>query len=211
MAKYIRENILTETPVAIVATAWGDKPDSSQQLVQRLKVQLRSDKNVEFFNSVNAFERKDHIKRFPRFILVDEFSGTGETVANRLKHIGNHAKANGTAVDPYVCMLFGMEKASEKLVNLGYKTYFCAELKAGISGYFNDAERDEKIALMQRLEEELAPAINGEPMPSLGHGQAEALFFIKNMNAPNSNFPILWWPKDAQDRDRDTIMHRAEL
>ena len=66
-------------------------------------------------------------------------------------------------------------------------------LKAGISGHFSGQELVNKKALMQRLEQELAANIEGEPLPSLGYGGAEALFCIEKENAPNSNFPIFWW------------------
>lgn len=211
MSKYIKDNILDERPLAIVATAWGEKPDSSQHLVQRLKLPFRNIHNVEFFNSVNAYERKDFMERYPRFVLVDEFCGTGNTIINRINHINNNAKSKGVSLDNFVCILFGMEMAYLRLKGDGVGVHFCTQFKAGISGYFNGVEREEKLSLMKRMEEELAPEVCGVPLPSLGHGEAEALFFVKDMNAPNSNFPILWWPKDAQGNDRDTITHRAEL
>jgi len=49
LAAVIRESIVGDEKVAIVAMAWGEKPDSSQRLAQSLKVVFRSNKNVSFF------------------------------------------------------------------------------------------------------------------------------------------------------------------
>ena len=211
MTKFIRENIIKDQSIAIVATAWGEQPDSSQQLVQRLKVHFRGSKNVMFFNSVNAYEKKDFMSNFPKFVLVDEFSGTGDTIIKRLTHLSHQAKSRSVNLEPHVCILFGMEKAAATIRMKGIDVHFCTELKAGISGYFDGAEREQKISQMKRLEEHLAPEIEGIPLPSLGHGKAEALFFVREMNAPNSNFPIFWWPLDTEHTERNTVMHRAEL
>jgi hypothetical protein len=69
----------------------------------------------------------------------------------------------------------------------------------------------DNIKNMKRLEAELAQNIDGKVLPSMGHGEAEALFFIKDGNAPNSNFPIFWWPEDSKNNQRNTIMKRHEL
>ncbi|QFP63331.1 phosphoribosyltransferase-like protein [Brucella anthropi] len=210
LVSYIKRNVMYDAPIAIVATAWGDKPDSSQQLVQLLKPYFRSYKSVSFFNSVNNFEKKNNIEKYPRFILVDEFSGTGNTIIGRVRHISQQAKSRGSQIDPYVGLLFGMENALEAIRAEGINVHFCGELKAGISGYFSGDERERRINIMKRLEEELSSEWDGEQLPSLGYGAAEALFFVKNMNAPNSNFPIFWWPYDATETERETLMRRAE-
>lgn len=212
MVEYIRQNILsTEGPLAIVASAWGEAPDSSQELIQRLKVLLRKNDNIKFFNSVNFFERKNQVQEFPRFVMVDEFSGTGKTLIQRMEHIHKHAKSVDVEVESYICILFGMENA-QRIIEAKFKnTHFCTILRAGISGYFCGEERVQKIECMKNLEQKLASEINGIALPSLGYGEAEALFFRRNSNAPNSNFPIFWWPKTSDMKDRDTIMHRAEL
>lgn len=104
-----------------------------------------------------------------------------------------------------------MENAFETVSAQLGQTHFCNRIRAGISGYFAGEELTSRISDMKRLEQELAVDIDGQPMPSMGHGEAEALFFIKDGNAPNSNFPIFWWPKDVSNHDRFTIMERAEL
>lgn len=211
MAAHIKNEIDDGSPLAIVAMAWGNEPDSSQAVVQMLKPKLRRMQNIKIFNSVPEFEKKTHVQDYPKFVLVDDFSGTGKTAEIRLNHITNHAKGKGVVVTPHVCLLFGMEKAFDHVSALLDRTHFCQKIRAGISGHFEGETLDTQIANMKRLEEELAPEIDGDPLPSLGNGQAEALFFVKNSNAPNSNFPIFWWPEDSANEERLTIMERAEL
>jgi hypothetical protein len=197
--------------IAVVAMAWDDKPDSSQHLVQVLKSRFDRYSKVRLFNSVPSFCKKNNIETYPTYVLVDDFSGTGKTIDTRLAYIEKAAEARGVATDPHACILFGMEKAYTNLAAKWPNSIFCTTLKPGLSGYFSGQELEDKVANVKRLEEELAPIIDETTMPSLGHGQAEALFFIKEMNAPNSNFPIFWWPEDANGEKRVTLMNRSEL
>ncbi len=211
MAKYASNICGDEENIAIVAMAYDSAADGSQLLVQMLKPIIRNKKNIKIFNSVPSYVKKGKLETYPKFILVDDFSGTGNTVLNRLKYIEDTALDRGIVLTPHVCLIFGMEKAKRKIVENGYDVHFLRELKAGISGYFNGNELVQKIASMKRLEGQLAPEIDGKKVPSLGYGEAEALHFVQNANAPNSNFPIFWWPFDVNNMERNTIMVRAEL
>ncbi|MFC3614532.1 hypothetical protein ACFORG_12220 [Lutimaribacter marinistellae] len=210
MAEHVRK-LSKGKQTAVVAMAWDDAPDSSQQLVQMLKSRFTREDKIRIFNSVPAFTKKDHVDQFEQFILVDDFSGTGKTVENRYNHLVKHAKGREVDIEGYACLLFGMKAAFDFLVSTGINVHFCRKLQAGLSGHFQQPELDDMIQHMKRLEQELAPAIDGTPLPSMGHGGAEALFFVKDSNAPNSNFPIFWWPEDAANKERNTLMYRAEL
>lgn len=210
MANYIKK-LCDGKPTAVVAMAWDDKPDSSQQLVQMLKSRFTRGDPIRIFNSVPAFTKKDHVDQYEQFILVDDFSGTGKTVENRYNHLVKHAKARNVEIVGNVCLLFGMKAASEFLADIDINAHFGRKLQAGITDHFSGNELVEKIQHMKRLEQDLAAKIEGKPMPSMGHGQAEALFFIKDGNAPNSNFPIFWWPENSKNEPRKTLMYRAEL
>ena len=146
MAEHIKGKIHDGSPLAIVAMAWGNSPDSSQALVQMLKPKFRSLENVKFFNSVPEYEKKDHIQEFPKFVLVDDFAGTGNTVTTRLDHIIKHAKGKGVAVVPNVCLMFGMEKAFEHVSATLEATHFCNKIRAGISGYFSGEELTKRMS-----------------------------------------------------------------
>lgn len=188
LAKHARTIASDSDNLAIVATAYGSDPDGSQLVVQMLKPLLRKIPNLRIFNSVPAYVKK--LPEYPRFILVDDFSGTGKTILNRLKYLTENAKSRSVPVDPSVYLVSCMESAQRNIRDAGYLVNVFNELKAGISGHFEGIELEEKVASMKRLEEELAAAIGATPLPSFGHGSAEALYFVHPGNAPNSNFPV---------------------
>lgn len=210
MAGYIKGHIPKDGTLAIVAMAWGEEPDSSQRLLQMIKPWFKKRDRVEFFNTVNSYEKKKNIEKYPTFMLVDDFAGTGKTVKQRYEFIVKSAAQKNVACSASVCLLFGMDEAENFLKKHKIDAHFFGTLKAGISGHFSGQELVNKKALMQRLEQELAANIEGEPLPSLGYGGAEALFCIEKENAPNSNFPIFWWPECADGEERNTIMQRYE-
>lgn len=196
--------------IAIVAMAYDEGADSSQQLLQSLKPRFYGNKKINFFNSVPNFLKKGKIDKFEKFIIIDDFSGTGGTVKNRVNHIIKHAVSIKHSIEAHVGILFGMSKAIEEIRKNGISVEFMYECTAGISGHFFGEDRDKYIASMKRLEDELSDKIDEKPMPSLGYGEAESLFCIENQNSPNSNFPILWWPKSKDYSDRRTILRRFE-
>lgn len=211
MAEHIKKSIRKGEKTAVVAMAWDDHPDSSQQLVQMLKSRFDRGDSITIFNSVPALTKKDRIDEFQHFFLVDDFAGTGETVVNRYNHLLKHAKSRGIEIEGHACLLFGMKAALIYLQELSIDAYFGRTLQAGLSGHFSGTALSDNMRNMRRLEAELASDIDGTPLPSMGHGQAEALFFIKDSNAPNSNFPIFWWPEDSTNAPRSTVMKRHEL
>lgn len=208
---HIENYFSSDESLAVVAMAWDEGADSSQLVVQLMKPALKNASHIKLFNSVPQFVKKNYLQEYPRYVLVDDFSGTGNTVLNRIKHIENAAKGKGIDVSSNAYLMFGMEAAFNVLRGNGINIHFGAKLKAGISGYFSVADQASKYAEMKRLEEELAPLIGTTSLPSMGHGNAEAMFFIQGYNAPNSNFPIFWWPFDARNKNRDTLMNRYEL
>lgn len=211
LSKRLKAIAKKEGPLAVVAMAWDGGADSSQLLAQRLKSQIDRADNIKIFNSVPNYERKNNLAEFPRFVLIDDFSGTGKTVWGRYNHIINSANDRGVEVVGSADILFGMEAAFQHLTSKGVPTYFAKKLTPGISGYFNGSDLAKNINHMKRLEEELAQELDDTPLPSFGYGEAEALFVIKEHNAPNSNFPIFWWPENVKNERRVTIMRRHEF
>lgn len=197
--------------LAIVAMAWDEGADSSQMLLQLIKPRFAGIKNIKFFNSVPNFIAKSRFKQHDNFALVDDFSGTGKTVLNRLKYIQNCAAQAGHNLDPFVGILFGMPNALNAIQAAGVEVKFVYQCTPGISGHFLEGEREKYIKTMKRIEEELCQEIDGVPLPSLGNGEAEALFCVETWNAPNSNFPVLWWPLCKNMNPRKTILSRFEL
>jgi hypothetical protein len=209
MADGIKSQLKDDQKAAIVAMAWDDSPDSSQQLLQRLKVNFYNWKNIRFFNRVPSYVKPSVMEEFPTFILIDDFTGTGGTVLTRMNYVMKAGKASGFELDGRINLLFGINEALTNIKN-SYTSLACVyNLPKGLSGHFTGAQLTENIIHMRRLEEELAAEIDGNQLPSLGYGGAEALFCIRNANAPNSNFPILWWPQGAKLEERLPMFRRA--
>lgn len=206
----VKSKIDHDKPHALVAMAYDDQPDSSQGVIHRLKTKFINYKNVVFFSSVPAYLRNNNIVNCPNFTIVDDFSGTGQTIINRMKHIFDNAKGRSVIAEGSAAILFGMEKAYLNAIGAGIDVIFSVKLKAGVSDFFSGAEAQEMTACALRLEEELAQEYDGRTLPSFGYGQAEALFGIEDQNAPNSNFPVLWWPRDAELQRRTTMFERFE-
>ena len=102
-----------------------------------------------------------------------------------------------------------MEKAYNYMIDKGVDVQVEQKLKAGLSGHFVGDDLDEAIAVMKGMEGRLAKLFKDKPVPSLGYGEAEALYCAKNWNAPNSNFPILWWPETLEGKKRRMVFIRS--
>ena len=211
LAKSILQVSSKKESVAVVAMAWNEGADSSQMVLQRLKPMLPRTQQIKLFNSVPMYLKKENMKDYPHFILIDDFAGTGRTVQTRLKHIFSESKSRRFPVTGQVKVVFGMEKAFELLSVSAIEVEFLVKLKPGLSGHFSGEELYTKSCHMNRLECDLAQVVDEKILPYFGYGQAEALFCLKGHNAPNSNFPILWWPEDLNGNQRKTLVNRNEL
>lgn len=210
LADKIMKSVQDNGPTAVVAMAYDSSPDSSQMLLQLLKPALYSKPDLILLNTVPSYLKKDNLDKFPNCILIDEFIGTGLTLRNRIKHINDDCAARGRSCMIKSICLFGMRNAYNALKADNFDVDFIQILEAGIAGYFTGEDRTRLVAAMESLEAQLAPELSGKPLPSLGHGGAEAMFNITGWNAPNSNFPILWWPQNLTGHPRQTMMKRYE-
>jgi len=209
MSDFASEEANSHGKIAIVATAYDSGSDGSQLVLYMLKPELDRNLDIKLFNTVPSYLRK--MKDYPHFILIDDFSGTGSTIINRLEYIAKDAKSRDIDASGSVCLIAAMEKAKTNIEERGFNLRIFKELKAGISGYFSGKELENANKQMLRLESELNPSIGERNLPSFGYGGAEALYFLHPGNAPNSNFPIFWWPEDRTGQSRKTIMKRYEL
>lgn len=211
MADYI-ENIVkdNESSYCLLAVSKGTEADSSQALLQHLKVPLWKsfEKRLDTCNSFGRLHK--YIKEHPdvSYILVDEFCGSGKTLTLRLQDIIKEG------VEAKICVLAGMEDAIHRIRDIGYDIHCCFEMQKGISGdeEMNDDEIEDAIKNMLVLEGKLATQINETQLSdhSLGYGKAESLFAIQGSNPPNNNFPIFWWKRYADYKERKTLLNRVQ-
>lgn len=197
----------------IVATAFDSEPDSSQWLLQLLKTVLpkhglsgaalvnRCDKAINF-----SAER-------PNIVLVDEFIGSGQTLMGRIDTLRKRLRDKGTLnnCSLKVAVMASMAEGKNKVGALGIEVHANLVLQKGLSYYLQTTSLASALAQMKRLESLLLQTINGQSLPSLGYGEAEALYGRELGNVPNSVFPIFWWPKYSSGANRQTLLCRWEV
>ena len=199
-----------EDHVQVVATSADDNPDSGQFVVYYLKP-IFSQLDWNSVQLVNRFGRAQrYAKERPVVCLVDEFVGTGRTAIGRAEALRRDFK-NNLGVEDVRIFLFaiaGMEHALQSLKTPGKfdGVHFEHCLRRGISG--RSADCASRLTLMKKIETVLSADFNGVQMPSLGDGQCEALYGRSNGNAPNSVFPVFWWPRNSKGSKRVTLLTR---
>jgi hypothetical protein len=207
---------LSPEETQVVATTPDEDPDSAQQILQMLKPEFaeRMWHHAKLLNRIGNSVK--FIAERPNVVLVDEFVGTGKTMAKRIRDIrpsyDDHlrrlkAKRN---YGIKVCVLGSMLDAHEVVTAAGVEMFSALWLKKGISGYLIGDELEVAKNRMLRLESELMPNVEGVELPSFGYGKAEALYSMEGGNTPNSVFPIFWWPYLVSGRRRITILKRLE-
>jgi hypothetical protein len=200
----------------VVASTFDSDPDSAQQILQIIKPEFvkRDWMPKRLVNLIGRSVR--YLGECPNVILVDEFVGSGVTIAKRVRDIRNEYDrmvSAGKAHKGYtirVCVLASMNNALREVERDGIDTYASLWLNKGISEYYSGAEIKEAIVRMLRLEKLLQAHVDGTALPSLGYNQAESLYKMETGNTPNSVFPIYWWPYLATGERRRTLLYRFE-
>lgn len=198
----------------IAAMAADSSPDSSQALVQMIKLKLQSNGwgDVPIVNVFGAAFKKSKTGSFKRknIILVDEFIGSGRTVVGRVSEIKSQFKNASIDVNIFVSVVYssvvGIEAMVENKIN-----FSCLEtIPRGISDFENSEDIASKLEEMINLEGKLSSEHGKYKLHdySLGYGRTESLFGIENGNIPNNVFPIFWWPKNCTGEDRKPLFHR---
>lgn len=206
-------NVMPDETI-IAAMAADSSPDSSQALVQMIKLKLQSHGwgNVPIVNVFGAAFKKSKSDSFKRknVVLVDEFVGSGQTVIGRVTSIRSQFNTAGIDVNVLVNVIYssivGFNEINKNLI-----TFSCLDI---ISRGISDFEKAENIT--PRLEEmiNLESNLSSEHGKykrndySLGYGKTESLFWIENGNIPNNVFPIFWWPKNSTGGDRNPLFQR---
>ncbi len=206
---------LPEDRTQIVATTNDDEGDSAQAVLQALKPEFQK-QGWEKVCTVNRLGKSvAKLRNRPNVVLVDEFIGTGTTIASSIRHIQScyeEAMSQNNLPSEYnlhVCVLASMQEGKARVERLDVKMHAELPLKKGISDHLDGKEYAEACSRMLSLEAKLAPQINGRPLPSFGWGEAEALFSTDE-NTPNSVFPVFWWSRLRNNKKRRTILHRLE-
>ena len=204
--------ILNQTQ--IVATAYDKEADSSQAILQALKLKLanRGWGTVQTINSIGQCIKAYNKKKLNQIILVDEFVGSGKTIASRINYI---RKNIGGEIEIKCCFIAGIEFGLQKIEDECNVDIFCPlRLNRGISDVLNSDLTDFYLNSMTELEKKDCYRIDEEKLQiySLGYNKAEALYSAEEVggNTPNSVFPIFWWPVDKKGTITKRILSRYE-
>lgn len=212
MAQHIKTLGYPVDKMVVVAMAIDNSPDSSQEVLQNLKVYLAREFDEEIKLCNNMSDLKGwYNKGYRHFIAVDEFVGSGQTVRSRYRNV---FKKINTTDKPTIdfCILTGLEKAVVELRSDSIPIKVFKLVPRGISDfYFGDALAL-NIDCMLSLEAKLADSINKLRLSdhSLGYHKSEAIYCKENGNIPNNVFPIFWWKKYKNNSKRKTLFTRVQ-
>lgn len=198
----------------IVATAFDKEADSSQSILQSLKLKLanRGWGTVQTINSIGQCIKTYNKKKLNQIILVDEFVGSGSTIINRIDYIRKNIIGD---IELKCCFVAGIEVGLKKIENECNVEVFCPlKLKKGISDTLNSELMEKYHEIMIELEKKDCYRIDDDELRvySLGYNRAEALYSAEEVggNTPNSVFPIFWWPVDKKGEITKRILSRYE-
>jgi hypothetical protein len=211
MANYIASLGYPLAETAVVAFCHDSEADSSQGVLQDLKVPLsmackQNIRTINRFDKIQRYYNKDNIRYF---IAVDEFVGSGQTIINRNTEF-QRLKLDGAFID--YCLMAGMEDALKLARNNGINIHIEYTMKKGISGYYANPILQENIKEMEQLESKLAKTIEKTQLNDhrFGYCRTEALYSRQYRNIPNNVFPLFWWKKNVYNNSRVTLFDRVQ-
>jgi len=208
----INKSGFTLETTQIMAIAYDDEADSSQKILDLIKIPLFENgwKTVKTVNRFGACN-KSFKEGKTQIIMIDEFIGSGKTLRGRIKQLKNDI--NGE-FEFKCCFIAGIKEAVESIEKEGIEIFCPLTMNKGISGFYKNPELFKMENLMLGLELKLAQKINAKDLYefSFGYGGAQALYSLDGCrgNTPNSVFPIFWWLQDSNQRQRNTLLTRYE-
>ncbi len=195
----------------VVATAYDNEADSSQAILQSLKV-LLAKKGWGKVQTVNTIGKCVKNKKLFQVILVDEFVGSGTTIVNRINWLKKNVTEN---IIIKCCFIAGIEFGLKKIErDCNIEIYCPLILKRGMTDFFDTDQLEKYHNIMLELENKDCHRLHEDKFQnySLGYNKAEALYSAEGIsgNTPNSVFPIFWWPLDKQGNKSQRILSRYE-
>jgi len=210
MASYIIDLDYPKEKTAIVALCHDSNADSSQAILQDIKVPLARLSGTTY-KTINRFDkiRKAYNEGYRYFIGIDEFSGSGGTVINRFN---DFVRQNYSGAMINFCIMAGMLRAKDLAENNNVPIHIVYQMKRGISDYYNDEDLVNNMRWMYDLENKLAFQIEDTDLRDyhMGYQQSESLFVRLNRNVPNNVFPVFWWKAYANKNRRLTLFDRVQ-
>jgi hypothetical protein len=208
----ITDSGYSEGSTQIASITFNDEADSSQKVLDYIKIPLFQ-QGWDRVKTVNRFGDipKNYKKGLNQIILIDEFIGSGKTILNRIRDVKEYLKKD---FELKFCFIAGMDHGIKKIEELGYEVFCPLRLHKGISERFGSELSAKAIQNMKEIEAKLALQINEHDLNtfSMGYNDAQALYSLESClgNTPNSVFPLFWWPRCAENKQRKTLLTRVE-
>ncbi len=209
----INKTDFSENTTQLLSLTYDDEADSGQKILDNIKHPIFK-KGWRQIKTVNMFGKSvsNYNKGKTEIIIIDEFIGSGKTLKNRIKYLKKNIIGDFKLK---CCFIAGIKNTIDNLIDEGIDIYCPLQLDKGISEHYEGDKLIEAENLMLDLELKLAQFINEKDLYnySFGYGGAEALYTMEgcNGNTPNSVFPVFWWLKDKENRERNTILTRFEI
>jgi hypothetical protein len=195
----------------IVAINRSNFSDSSQSLLWHLKPAVGALQGwgtnnfvAKMNDAVTLAGDRDTI------VLVDEFVGTGETMAKAIEWLQKKLEEIEKRPTIYVCVLAAMEASRSRVEKTGVAFFSANWLRRGISDYYSGTALRDAVLRMERLETELQPKIAGRTLKKylFGYKRSESLYCLEHGNTPNNVFPVFWWPELKGGKLRNPLLRR---
>lgn len=210
MSRYIINLGFPKEETAIVALCHDSNADSSQALLQDIKVPLARLSGTTY-KTINRFDKiqKYYNQGYRYFIGIDEFTGSGDTIVNRYDDFIRQ-KFNDAVIN--FCIMAGMVHARKRIENNNIPINIVYLMKRGISDHYKNGDLENNIQGIHNLEDKLAAKIGITSLSDyhLGYKQSESLFTRLNRNVPNNVFPIFWWKAYSSNNNRLTLFDRIQ-
>ncbi len=210
IANYIKNLSYPEDSLAIISLTKDIESDSSQVLLQELKVPIA----IAFGRRIPDCNNMEMVKElylegYRNFIAVDEFIGSGSTIIERYNRFKEYGYKEATIE---FCILAGMQHAIDRVKEKGIKISVFHVMNKAISEYYKDEELGINQECMLQLESKLAEKIGKINLSrhSFGYRGSESIYYKVNGHIPNNVFPIFWWKKYRNGKNRETLFTRVQ-
>lgn len=208
---------LDQNNTQIVAMNRGDDADSSQAVLQMLKMPIRQliNNRATYKNTIDASIK--YVANKPCLVIVDEFIGSGNTVKNNINYLKKRFEEEQISsevkskVRIYICVVAAMEHSLPNFEKLADEVFAVHYLKKGISDYYEDPQLRRKLDAMLQIESRLeySPDSPESKFFPFGYKKSEALYGTDEWNAVNNLFPVFWWGKWKDGKERTPLFIRG--
>lgn len=200
--------------VIVSAMAQDSSPDSSQALIQyiKLKFQNLGWNNIKYSNKIGDIFKIQKEEGFKRniIIIIDDFLGSGKTALTKVNFFKGVRYPESFENKIYFGFMYGSKRGVDILKESGVEFEIINILKKGISDFEDKELVGNNIELMKKIESNFSGRYGSHSLDecSMGYGGAEALFAVEKQSIPNSVFPIFWWGLYKDQSNRTPLFER---